>query len=173
LATSAARTGMLETRRDDGHEWSAVPLQSAGRLAAVLALRFPATDSLPSGRMVMLRGFAAQVAQALDRSLRRRIEHDIALELQRSLLEPVESSGSGLDVSCRYIPAESHLEVGGDLYDVITTPDGVVMLVIGDIVGHGLTAATAMGQLRSAIRTLAATTVSPARVLDALDRGVG
>ncbi len=154
-------------------QWIALPLHSAGRLSGVLAIAFPAGSPLAPERTFRLGGFAAQVALALDRAQRRRIEHDIALRLQRSLLEPVEADGMPLDFACRYVPAESHLQVGGDLYDVIRAPDGVVLLTIGDIVGHGLPAASAMGQLRSAIRTLAAATSSPAQVLDGLDRGVG
>jgi len=154
-------------------QWVTLPLHSAGRLSGVLAIAFPAEHALAPERTFRLGGFAAQVALALDRAQRRRIEHDIALRLQRSLLEPVEAGSVPLDVACRYVPAESHLQVGGDLYDVVMAPDGVVLLTIGDIVGHGLTAASAMGQLRSAIRTLAAGTSSPAQVLDGLDRGVG
>lgn len=173
VQTELSQTTELE-RDDEGRQrWVALPLHSAGRLSGVLAVAFPADGPLAPERTFRLGGFAAQVALALDRAQRRRIEHDIALRLQRSLLEPVEADSVPLDFACRYVPAESHLQVGGDLYDVIQAPDGVVLLVIGDIVGHGLPAASAMGQLRSAIRTLAAGTSSPAQVLDGLDRGVG
>lgn len=154
--------------------WVAFPLHSVGRRSGVLLLGFDGrTAAFPSTQDVRLRGFAAQVAQALDRSERRQVEHDIALQLQRSLLEPLESTRAGLAIACRYLPADSHLEVGGDLYDVVSTPDGSTLLVIGDIVGHGLSAATAMGQLRSAVRTVATASSSPAAMLDALDQGVG
>ena len=154
--------------------WVALPLHSAGRRSGVLLLGFNGrTASFPSTQDVRLRGFAAQVAQALGRSERRQVEHDIALQLQRSLLEPLESTRAGLAIACRYHPADSHLEIGGDLYDVVSAPDGTTLLVIGDIVGHGLSAATAMGQLRSAVRTVAGASSSPATMLEALDRGVG
>src|SRR5690606_14990256 len=67
-------------------------------------------------------------------------------------------------------PAEEHLDVGGDFFDVLALADGSVMVVIGDVVGHGIDAASAMGQLRSAVPALSATTSSPARLLELLDR---
>ncbi|BEP14326.1 SpoIIE family protein phosphatase [Acidothermaceae bacterium B102] len=81
-------------------------------------------------------------------------EHRVAETLQRSLL-PVLPQISGLDISARYRAAESGIEVGGDFYDVFQLPDGAVAVLIGDIVGHDLFAAAAMGHLRGLIRATA------------------
>jgi anti-sigma regulatory factor (Ser/Thr protein kinase) len=60
--------------------------------------------------------------------------------------------------------------VGGDWYDTVTLPDGRIGIVVGDCVGHGLQAATVMGQLRSACRALLLQNTDPAQTLTALDR---
>ena len=70
----------------------------------------------------------------------------------------------------RYRPASRPLQVGGDWYDVVDLDDGRVALIVGDCVGHGLAAATVMGQLRSACRALLLEKSSPSAALAGLDR---
>ena len=90
-------------------------------------------------------------------------EHQIAVELQRSLLRQVDAPGLP---SCHaYHAAAPELEVGGDWYDVISLPGGAVGHVVGDVVGHGVHAAATMGQLRSALRALAPAFPDPAELL--------
>jgi anti-sigma regulatory factor (Ser/Thr protein kinase) len=74
-----------------------------------------------------------------------------------------------VDVSAAYQPGSTALEVGGDWYDVFPLPDGRVGLVIGDVVGRGLRAAAAMGQLRNAVRAYALEDWAPAAVLERLN----
>ncbi|MFE1268169.1 SpoIIE family protein phosphatase [Streptomyces sp. NPDC058758] len=77
-----------------------------------------------------------------------------ALGLQRAhLTEPPSVRGGTL--AARYQPAVAGGEIGGDWYDAFTLPDGTLVLGIGDVAGHDLTAATAMGQMRSMLRALA------------------
>lgn len=93
----------------------------------------------------------------------------VAEALQRSLLPDLpDLSGVALDAT--YEPSSSAAKVGGDWYDAFLLPDGSVGLVIGDVMGHDITAAAAMGQLRSVLRTCAADGDEPARVVDRLDR---
>jgi serine phosphatase RsbU (regulator of sigma subunit) len=73
-------------------------------------------------------------------------------------------------VAARYVPAAGQLSVGGDWYDVIDLDDHRRGLVVGDCVGHGLEAAAAMGQLRTAARTLLLEEKDPALAVAALDR---
>lgn len=156
--------------RSGNEAWAALPLRSAGRVDGALGMSFRRRESLDADARERLRGFAALVSQELDRASRRGLEHDLALVLQRGLLQPADGEPTGVDVESRYQPAEDHLDVGGDFFDVLALADGSVMVVIGDVVGHGIEAASAMGQLRSAVRALSATTSSPARVLELLDR---
>ena len=95
-------------------------------------------------------------------------EHQVAEELQRSLL-PKLPDLPGLQTAARYLPSETAAMIGGDWYDVIALPDGAVGLAIGDVMGHDLKAAAAMGQLRSVLRSYAWKGLTPAVVLDSLD----
>jgi PAS domain S-box-containing protein len=96
-------------------------------------------------------------------------EHDIALRLQRALLPERLVSHEGIAVAARYEAGSDGLEVGGDWYDSYLLPDGTVVLTVGDVVGHGLDAAAAMGRLRTALSTLAQRCSGPAQLLDHLD----
>lgn len=100
----------------------------------------------------------------------RRRDHDIAQELQQSMLAGELPAAPGLAVDVGYRPAERGLAIGGDWYDAFWLTPGVTLaVVVGDVVGRGLGAATTMGQLRSAIRALALTQRGPAAMLAALD----
>ncbi|HEX2266494.1 MAG TPA: SpoIIE family protein phosphatase, partial [Solirubrobacterales bacterium] len=99
----------------------------------------------------------------------RRREQEIAQQLQRSMLTGELPGGDGLEVSAGYRPAESGMDIGGDWYDSFWLDDGRIGLVVGDVVGRGIEAAAAMGQLRSAVRVLASTDLRPAALLEALD----
>ncbi|AEV88106.1 multi-sensor signal transduction histidine kinase [Actinoplanes sp. SE50] len=79
-------------------------------------------------------------------------EHRIARTLQHSLLPQSLPRVPGAVVASRYVAGSSEARVGGDWYDVIADPDGGLCLVIGDVVGKGVQAAAAMGQLRNALR---------------------
>jgi PAS domain S-box-containing protein len=119
---------------------------------------------------------AARAAVCIDNARLYRREHERALILQRSLLPPCDPDAAGLDIACRYLPGTTATEVGGDWFDVIPLPGHRTALVVGDVMGRGLRAAVAMGELRTAVRTLALLDLEPADVLTALDeisRGLG
>ncbi|GLF94444.1 SpoIIE family protein phosphatase [Streptomyces yaizuensis] len=119
---------------------------------------------------------AARAAVCIDNARLYRREHERALILQRSLLPPGDPEAAGLDIACRYLPGNAATEVGGDWFDVIELPGHRTALVVGDVMGRGLRAAVAMGELRTAVRTLALLDMEPAEVLSALDevaRGLG
>ncbi|MFF8830295.1 SpoIIE family protein phosphatase [Streptomyces sp. NPDC015131] len=119
---------------------------------------------------------AARAAVCIDNARLYRREHERALILQRSLLPPGDPEAAGLDIACRYLPGNTATEVGGDWFDVIPLPGHRTALVVGDVMGRGLRAAVAMGELRTAVRTLAQLDLEPAEVLSHLDeiaRGLG
>jgi len=96
-------------------------------------------------------------------------EHQMALTLQRALL-PQLPQVPGLALAAEYLPAAGSSQVGGDWWDVFALPDGATAVTIGDVMGHDLAAAAAMGQLRSVLRTCAWAGDSPSKVLDSMDQ---
>jgi serine phosphatase RsbU (regulator of sigma subunit) len=95
-------------------------------------------------------------------------EHQTAVELQLAMLGHADEV-PGLAAGVTYRAAAAELQVGGDWYDVIRLDDGRAVLVVGDAVGHNLSATTAMGQLRSAIRATAPFAPDPADLLSRAD----
>jgi serine phosphatase RsbU (regulator of sigma subunit) len=89
--------------------------------------------------------------------------------LQKALLTPLPSH-PGLELVSRYVPGINGSEIGGDWYDAFRQPDGTLVAVVGDVVGHDIEAAAAMGHLRGVIRTIGHTTsASPAQTLARAD----
>ncbi len=97
-------------------------------------------------------------------------DHEVAEVLQRSLLPESLPAIDGVEIEARYLPASRGAAIGGDWYDAIELEDGRVEVVVGDVVGHGLRAATVMGQLRNAFRAYALVETSPAQTLVRLNR---
>ncbi|WP_243420578.1 SpoIIE family protein phosphatase, partial [Micromonospora globispora] len=100
-------------------------------------------------------------------------EHRIATTLQHSLLPRALPQLPGAVVASRYLPGSADVEVGGDWYDVIGAVDNELVLVIGDVVGKGVRAAAAMGQLRNALRAYVLEGFDPGQALTRLNRLVG
>jgi serine phosphatase RsbU (regulator of sigma subunit)/anti-sigma regulatory factor (Ser/Thr protein kinase) len=110
---------------------------------------------------------AGHLGQGLHRIHQIDQQRETALALQRAILGPAQLPAG---FAVRYAPATRPLKVGGDWYDTVPLADGRIGIVVGDCVGHGLAAATVMGQLRSACRALLLQTSDPAQTLTALDR---
>jgi serine phosphatase RsbU (regulator of sigma subunit) len=96
-------------------------------------------------------------------------EHAIALSLQRDLLPRAIPNVTGLDVSVRYLPGEIGSHAGGDWYDIFELDAQRVGLVVGDVTGHGVTAAAAMGRLRVAVLAHALDGLGPSEVIKRVD----
>ncbi|MFF4793996.1 PP2C family protein-serine/threonine phosphatase [Streptomyces sp. NPDC001276] len=95
----------------------------------------------------------------------------LTLQLQHAIMPPTQAPlrVSGLDVAVRYRPAETEQLVGGDWYDAVVLPSGLVLLCVGDVAGHGIEAATSMVVLRNALRGLAVTGAGPGQLLSWLN----
>lgn len=96
-------------------------------------------------------------------------EHRLAETLQRAML-PEQAEVDGLDVWTYYAPNSENAQVGGDWYDVLQVSSDVVGVVIGDVVGHDVEAAAAMGQLRSVVRSYMFDITTPGPVLERVDQ---
>jgi anti-sigma regulatory factor (Ser/Thr protein kinase) len=148
-----------------------VPLLIEGTILGVLHVGTVTPREFTNTDAALLQLAASQAAPAIDRArlfdaLDR--EHRSAVALQRSLLPDRLPDLVGIDTAARYLPARD--EVGGDWYDVIDLPGGHVGLAIGDVAGHGLRAASLMGQLRAGLRAYALDGHSPGETLKRLDR---
>ncbi|MFF0018550.1 SpoIIE family protein phosphatase [Streptomyces sp. NPDC005374] len=95
----------------------------------------------------------------------------LALQLQHAIMPPAQAplEVPGLQVAVRYRPAETQHLVGGDWYDAVVLPSGLVLLCVGDVAGHGIEAATGMVVLRNALRGLAVTGAGPGQLLSWLN----
>jgi serine phosphatase RsbU (regulator of sigma subunit) len=142
----------------------------------IRAFAEPVIDA--TGTVVALRGafqdvsahYHTQVALAATRDQLAE-EHLLAMRLQQAIMPPdtppVEATG--IDVAVRYRPVgQGHL-VGGDWYDTLLLPDNEVLLVVGDVAGHGIDAVTGMVAARNSLRGLAITGVGPADLLRMLN----
>ncbi|MFF4896581.1 SpoIIE family protein phosphatase [Streptomyces sp. NPDC001068] len=157
------------------HSVLLAPLVSDGRYLGSLQLaRVADSEPYSNEDATVARELAARAARALDRAFRFEREHTMALELQRALLaEPGQfHQHAGVETTTRYRPADDGSLIGGDWYDVLALPDGRTMLVIGDVMGHGVDAAVAMSHYRSTLRALALAGLSPRRILEHADRMV-
>lgn len=162
-----------ETASDDGPVWL-LPVLGRKAVLGLLAARppDPATDqrAMPPGELTtVLELVARRVGMAMDNLQLYDREHRLAETLQRAML-PEQSHVEGVDVWSYYSPSSEHAQVGGDWYDVLDMGDGKVGVVVGDVVGHDVEAAAAMGQLRSVVRAYAAEFVEPGKVLGRVDR---
>lgn len=149
-----------------------VPLPAPTRPLGVLALLLnPATDPEPE-ELGLLKTLGGQAGQALERARLYDEQRSVARTLQSSLLPRRLPVDPRLRLSACYRPALDTLSVGGDWYDAYVLDSDRVAVVVGDVVGRGVHAAAAMGQLRSAVRALTTLDSGPAVLLDRLDRFV-
>jgi anti-anti-sigma factor len=94
---------------------------------------------------------------------------DVVVELQRALLPRSLPVLPGLRLAARYLVAPAHDAAGGDWFDALALPSGGVALVVGDVVGHGVAASAAMGQLRAVVNESLASEAELLAVLDRVD----
>ncbi len=161
-----------EAMLDDAEDSSmiGVPLLAGGELTGVLVVCAAAPRHFSPDDLNLLRLAADRVALAIDHARLYQRELKIAETLQRSLLPERLPGLPGLEVAARYLPAAAEAEVGGDWYDVLTISGGRVGLVMGDIAGKGLAAASMVGRLRSALRAYALEGHSPELAVGRLNR---
>ena len=146
-------------------------LNPEGGVIGSLALLLP-LGPLGASEWGLLTSFAEQVGQAVDRTLLYEREHDLAVSLQHSLLPEALPSIDGLDLAGHYAAGGTGVEVGGDWYDAVRRPDGIVHLSVGDVIGKGIGAAMLMGRHRNAFRAYAYECASPAEIVRRMIRHV-
>jgi PAS domain S-box-containing protein len=154
LAASARDADHLELMRELGLVSAmVVPLEARGRtLGALTLIAAESARTYDEDDLELAEDLARRAALAIDNSMLFRREHEAALTLQRSLLPASLPEVPGLEFAARYEPAAPGMEVGGDWYEVVQTADGRVGVMIGDVAGRGIRAASIMGRVRPALR---------------------
>lgn len=118
----------------------------------------------------MAQSIGASTGVAIENAQRHEQRRLASMAFQRELLSDPDVSVDGVDVCVRYHPGRDGIEVGGDWYDVMTLSEHRLGLAVGDVCGHGLTAAAHMGQFRHSFRALVQSSVSPEEALRVLNR---
>ncbi|NYG05670.1 anti-sigma regulatory factor (Ser/Thr protein kinase) [Phycicoccus badiiscoriae] len=154
----------------DNGEIVAVPFRVGGGRAALVIQREAAP--VPQDVLAVLAPFRELVGDALGRAVVYDAERTTAELLQRTLLPPNLPQSDAISIAARYEPVSEGTVAGGDFYDSFFLPDGRLAVVIGDVVGRGVMAATVMGQVRAAARGAALTDSDSASVMSSLDRVV-
>ena len=147
------------------HSWVALPAVGSHDRVGACLIGFPAPHEFPPEERALLIAASGLLTQSLERARMYETEHALATELQHGMLPRGTLAAPGLTVATRYQPATSGMEIGGDFYDVIRLKHGRVALVIGDVQGHNLFAASLMGRLRTAVHAYAREGHGPAEVM--------
>jgi PAS domain-containing protein len=177
-AVDGFRDALLRQRKESAAVFRVVRSDD-GSVRQMRAYAEPVTDA--AGQLIAVRGafqdisadyhtqlaFAAAREQLADTEQRAQEEHRLALRLQQAITPRVSDpvAAGGLDVVARYRPSGPGNLVSGDWYDTVLLPTEEVLVVVGDIAGHGLDAVTGMVAMRNALRGLAITGQGPAALL--------
>ncbi|MEV5431961.1 SpoIIE family protein phosphatase [Streptomyces sp. NPDC052701] len=147
-----------------------VPLGSRQRVTGALTVvRTDPAHPFDTGDLEVVSDIGRRVGLVIDNARRFGRQRAVAEAMQRNLLAPLPQPGR-MRLAARYQPAPAGSQVGGDWYDAFELKDGTIALVIGDVVGHDLTAAAGMAQLHGILRSLAWDhTGPPGAVVDRLD----
>jgi PAS domain S-box-containing protein len=148
-------TGQTQSVVVEEDRWRQVPLVIEGANVGCLRLALPAGRSFSATERSLLQDAADRAALAIRRAQLHEEEHRIAVELQRGLIPKSLPAVPGVTLAASYEVAGIGVQVGGDWYDAFAMPDGCLGIVVGDVTGRGIRAASAMGQLRTLTRAFA------------------
>lgn len=155
---------------EDGQRAILAPLRGRRRvIGAAVFLRGPDRVPFAADDLLVTAQLATHSALGIDKAVLYGREAYIADELQRMMLPETLPHPTGVRLASRYLPAAETARVGGDWYDAIPLPGSRVALVVGDVMGHSMTSAAIMGQLRTTAQTLARLDLPPQEVLHHLD----
>ena len=139
----------------DEDRWRQVPLVIEGTTVGCLRLALAPGGAFSQTERSLLQDAADRAALAIRRAQLHEEEHRIAVELQRGLIPKRLPEVRGVALAASYEVAGLGVQVGGDWYDAFAIPDGQLGIVVGDVTGRGIRAASAMGQMRTLTRAFA------------------
>ncbi|MDX3746349.1 SpoIIE family protein phosphatase [Streptomyces sp. AK08-02] len=153
-----------------GRSMLVVPLKARNVvLGFMILLRHPERVEFNDMDRVTGAELAARAGLVLDNARMYTYQESVAETLQDSMLPNIPPRMAGCDIATRYLPGTLLGRVGGDWFDAVKLPGARTALVVGDVMGHGLNSAAMMGQLRTAVQTMAALDLPPAQLLRNLD----
>ncbi|MEI7814262.1 MAG: SpoIIE family protein phosphatase [Coriobacteriia bacterium] len=164
LAGDAASHGM--------RSMLAVPMLARGRSIGVLVVFSTEPGAFSDEDISVLQTFASQAALAADTASMYSREHEVAAILQASILPGDLPEYDEIEAASAYEPAGADVEIGGDYYDLFRSSDETIWLVIADVCGKGVVAATKTSMIKYSVRSLVAAGLSPASVLGEVNRMV-
>ncbi|GHA72155.1 SpoIIE family protein phosphatase [Streptomyces termitum] len=173
--SAAARTALAELLGPEhplpgGTRAILAPLRGRRRvIGAAVLLRRGERTAFEADDLLVAAQLATHTALGIDKAVLYGREAYIADELQRTMLPDSLPQPTGVKLASRYLPAAETARVGVDWYDAIPLPGSRVALVVGDVMGHSMTSAAIMGQLRTTAQTLAGLDLPPQEVLHHLD----
>ncbi|RZB16978.1 GAF domain-containing protein [Streptomyces sp. F001] len=153
-----------------GRSMLVVPLKARNVvLGFMVLLRHPERAEFNDMDRVTGAELAARAGLVLDNARMYTYQESVAETLQDSMLPHIPPRMAGCDIATRYLPGTMLGRVGGDWFDSVKLPGARTAFVVGDVMGHGLNSAAMMGQLRTAVQTMAALDLPPAQLLRNLD----
>lgn len=157
--------------REHGFETVVIaPLLGRGDVTGTFVIASRGKSAFNGATAKLANVLALQVANALEQAILYDRTYRVADRLQRALLPDHLPEVPGAALHGAYRSASDEASVGGDWYDAFALSDGRFALSMGDVAGHGLEAATVMGEVRQALRTAAVGETSPAAVLEHINR---
>lgn len=151
--------------------WATVPIFGDSKVAlGVWQMVWDRPHHASRDERALMLTFAGLAGQALERIKAQEAELELADAVQRRMLPRQVASFPDLDIATKYLPSRADWRICGDFYDVIELPDDKVGLLVGDVQGHGVEAAAAMGQIRVAFRAYATNQSDPGVVLGETNR---
>ncbi|WP_164784854.1 ATP-binding SpoIIE family protein phosphatase [Streptomyces griseoviridis] len=154
----------------NGRSMLVVPLKARTVvLGFMILLRHPERAVFTDMDRVTGAELAARAGLVLDNARMYTYQENVAETLQDSMLPHIPARMAGCDIATRYLPGTLLGRVGGDWFDAVKLPGARTALVVGDVMGHGLNSAAMMGQLRTAVATMAALDLPPVQLLRNLD----
>lgn len=174
--TAFAVTGLLQpvasgpATPPPGRRLIIAPLYGRRHLIGTVALlRGAERPAFTGDDLLVASQLATHTAFGVDKAVLHGHEASLADALQLTMLPSSLPETTGVRLASRYLPAAETSQVGGDWYDAIPLPGNRVALVVGDVMGHSMTSAAIMGQLRTTVQTLAGLDLPPEEVLHHLD----
>jgi serine phosphatase RsbU (regulator of sigma subunit) len=150
-AQQTARFPHVRTSAQVGEARAFLPLATRSQVYGVLVLLWEDVREIPDDERITIEALAAYTSQALQRALLFQDRMDALVTLQNAMM-PRLPRPEHLTLAARYLPAATLDQIGGDWFDAVVMPSGRTALMIGDVIGHDISAAAKMGQVRSMLR---------------------